>query len=169
MKLTDLQPLEKWVRLEETIVKRFGLDANVFDVDGIRISSFKSWANRLCPAIKATDKGQSFICAVAHMNVAAQAKNERRAVVEECDAGLIKLVAPIFVKDEFIGAVGACGYLFEDGEVDDYMIQRTTGIVEETILSLSGDIRRISREKAEELTAFISSEIERIIQSTDAV
>lgn len=165
MQLTDLQPMEKWMILEKRIVDRFGLDANVFDVSGVRISTFKNWANRLCPAIKATDKGQSFICAVAHMNVAALAKNERRGVLEECDAGLVKLVVPIFVEDEFIGAVGACGHLLDEGEVDEYMIHRTTGIEEERILSLSSDIPRISRQKAEELVAFVTSEIERVVHT----
>jgi hypothetical protein len=72
MKLTDILPTAKWVELEKQIVERFGVDSNIFNVDGVRISEFKAWANDLCPAIKATDKGQSFICAVAHMNLAAR-------------------------------------------------------------------------------------------------
>ena len=99
MKLTDICPVEKWVELEKEIHDRFGLDSNVFNVDGIRISEFKAWVNKLCPAIKATDKGQSFICAVAHMNLAVMAKNSEEAVVEECDAGLVKIVIPIFLKE----------------------------------------------------------------------
>ena len=58
--------------------------SNVFNTDGIRITNNKVWVNRLCPAIKATDKGQSFICAVAHMNLANQAREEHRPVIEEC-------------------------------------------------------------------------------------
>ena len=73
MKLTDILPLEKWVELENDIHNRYGMDVNVFNTDGVRISEFKQWVNKLCPAVKATDKGQSFICAVAHMNIASQA------------------------------------------------------------------------------------------------
>ena len=111
MKLTDLLPLEEWIAFEQELNQRFGLDTNVFDINGYRISDFKQWANQLCPAIKATDKGQSFICAVAHMNVAGQAMQTKGPVIEECDAGLVKIVIPIYVKDEFIGAVGAWGGL----------------------------------------------------------
>ena len=81
---------------------------NVFDTKGYRISELKNWANRLCPEIKATDKGQSFICAPAHMNIATLAMRSRQTVVEECDAGMLKLVVPIFANDEYIGAFGAC-------------------------------------------------------------
>ena len=118
MKLTDICPLEKWVELEQDIHDRFNIDSNVFNIDGIRISEHKAWVNKLCPAIKATDKGQSFICAVAHMNLATMAKNSSKAVVEECDAGLVKIVVPIFANNTFIGAVGACGLLMQDDEVD---------------------------------------------------
>jgi hypothetical protein len=75
MKLTDLLPLEKWKEFEEDVTRRSNLGANVFNMDGIRITDYKSWANRLCPAIKATDKGQSYICAVAHMNLPAALKS----------------------------------------------------------------------------------------------
>ena len=86
MKLTDLQSREKWIELEKEINRRSGLQASVFDIDGIRITDYKSWANRLCPEIKATDRGQSYICAVAHQNLAVQAQKTHLPVVEECDA-----------------------------------------------------------------------------------
>ena len=92
MQLTDIAPVESWVELEKEINRRSGLDANVFNTKGYRISDLKNWANSLCPEIKATDKGQSFICAPAHMNLAVQAMKTKRAVIEECDAGLIKMV-----------------------------------------------------------------------------
>jgi len=163
MKLTDLLPLEQWVALEKEIHQRSGLDANVFGTDGVRISEFKAWVNRLCPAIKATDKGQAFICAVAHMNLAAQAKNTAAPVIEECDAGLMKLVVPIFFRGEFVGAVGACGALLDDGEIDDFMINKTTEIDEETIESLASGIPGIGIEDAEELADFIRARIEKIV------
>lgn len=164
MKLTDLLPLEKWVELEKEVTRRSGLDVSVFNTNGIRITDFRQWANNLCPAIKATDKGQSFICAVAHMNLAEQARQTRKSVIEECDAGLLKLVVPIFAGDEFLGAFGGCGYLLDDGEVDTFMINKTTDIEEEEIERLSQDIKSISTDEAESLVRYISDEIEKIIR-----
>lgn len=163
MKLTDLLPLEGWVALETEIHRRFGLDANVFDPSGVRISEFKAWVNRLCPEIKATDKGQSFICAVAHMNIAAQAMQTRQPVVEECDAGLVKIVVPVFVGDEFLGAVGACGVLLDDGEVDTFLIEKVAGIEEKTTRPLIAGIPEITSGKAEEITRFIQEKIDGIV------
>ena len=124
MELTDLAPLERWMALEKDIHQKSGLDTNVFDTRGYRISELKNWANRLCPEIKATDKGQSFICAPAHMNIAALARRCQQPVIEECDAGMLKLVVPIIVNDEYVGAVGACGFLLDDGEVDSFLVKK---------------------------------------------
>ena len=162
MELTDLLPLEKWKELEKEITRKSGLDANIFNIDGIRITDYKNWANRLCPAIKATDKGQSYICAVAHMNLSAQAKQTQESLVEECDAGLVKIIVPIFKKDEFLGAVGACGFLLDDGEVDSFLVNMTTGIDEEEIERLSADIETISIGKARIILSFIEEEISKI-------
>ncbi len=163
MKLTDIYPVEKWVELEQEIHDRFHLDSNVFNVDGVRISEFKAWVNKLCPAIKATDKGQSFICAVAHMNLAVMAKNSGKAVVEECDAGLVKIVIPIFMRETFLGAVGACGLLMDDGEVDSFLVNKITDIEEKKVENLSKDIGSISSNKIKELISFVEDKIDHIL------
>lgn len=167
MKLTDLLPIEKWKAFEEEITGRFGLDANIFNIDGIRITDYKHWANRLCPAIKSTDKGQSYICAVAHMNLAVQGKQTGKSLVEECDAGLVKIIVPVIVKDEFIGAFGACGLLLDNGEVDPFLINMTTGIDEKEIERLSEDIGSISYDKAKSIVAFIEDKLHRIIRGVE--
>lgn len=163
MNLTDIWPLEKWVELENDIHMRYGMDANVFNTDGIRISEFKQWVNKLCPAVKATDKGQSFICAVAHMNLAVQAMQTRKPVIEECDAGLVKIVVPIFLDETFLGAVGACGLLLDDGETDTFLINKITGIEEETAERLSADIGTISNKIAAALASDVTLRVEGIV------
>jgi ligand-binding sensor protein len=164
MELTDLQSVDEWMALEKEIHERFGLDTNVFNTDGIRITPYKSWVNRLCPEIKATDKGQSFICAVAHMNLAAMARNSGKTVVEECDAGIVKIVVPIFMADSFIGAVGACGKCLDDGEVDTFLINRITGIDEKKVQDLARDMACISSETIAELIRFAEERVQKIVK-----
>ena len=163
MKLTDLAPLEKWIALEKDIHKQSGLDVNVFDTKGYRISKFKNWANRLCPEIKATDKGQSFICAPAHMNIATLAMRSKQPVIEECDAGMLKLVVPIILNDEYVGAVGACGFLLDDGEVDSFLVNKMTDINEDKVEKLTEGIDSITTEKAEILAQYIENQIAEIV------
>ena len=168
MELIDILPVEKWIEFEKDIHERSGLASNVFDVHGIRVTEYKVWVNRLCPVVKAHDSGQSFICAVAHMNIADMARQRMNTVIEECDAGLVKLVVPIFVRGEFLGAVGACGLLLDDGDVDSFMVNRTIEIGEEKVEGLSDDIKRISTEEVEALGEYISDRIEKILADFDS-
>jgi ligand-binding sensor protein len=163
VELTDLLPLEQWTQIENEIHEHSGLESNVFNTDGIRITDNKVWVNRLCPAIKATDKGQSFICAVAHMNLANQAKDEKRPVIEACDAGLMKIVVPIFVDGNYIGAVGACGLLPAGGEVDAFLVNKMTDIDEANIEALCEDLAVIEKNSAEEVAQFIWEKIEAVV------
>ncbi len=163
MKLTDILPLEKWMEFEQEISRRSGLGANVFGTDGVRITDFHHWPNRLCPAIKATDKGQAFICAVAHMNLATEAVKTGKPVIEECDAGLMKMVVPIIVHGEYLGAVGACGLLRDDNEPDAFLVNKITEIDEEKVEELAQGIANISSDKVKSLEEFIVGEIQRIV------
>ena len=163
MKLTDLAPLDRWIEFEKDIHQKSGLDVNVFDTKGYRISEFKNWANRLCPEVKATDKGQSFICAPAHMNIANLAMRSKQPVIEECDAGMLKLVVPIFSNDEYVGVVGACGFLLDDGEVDSFLVNKMTDISEEKVERLAEGINSITTEKAEILAQYITDQISKIV------
>ena len=165
MKLTNIAPLEKWLELEQKINERSGLNASVFDVAGVRITEFKRWANKLCPIIKADEKGQNYICAVAHQNIAAQAERTQQPVISECDAGLMKLVAPIFVNGQFLGVAGGCGHILENGEVDTFMVNKTIGIDEGKLKDLSADIQVMTMEEAEALTQFIQHEVDQIIKA----
>ena len=137
MKLIDILPLENWVEIEQEINRQSGLNAAVYDVEGVRITDFKKWANRLCPALRETEKGQKFICAVAHQNIAARTIKTRKTVVDECDAGLMKFAVPIFVEEEFLGAAGGCGLLRNQEQVDAYLVHRTTDLDEKVIEELA--------------------------------
>lgn len=163
MQLTDICPLEKWAELEQEIYERSGLNPAVYDIHGIRINANPRWPNRLCPEIKAVPKGQSFICATAHMNLAAMAKESREPVIEECDAGMVKLVVPIFYDGEFLGAAGGCGLMLDQGEVDTFLVNKITDMAEDKIESLSQNIPSITMQAARELTDLIQQRIAGIV------
>ncbi len=163
MELTDICPLSTWETLENDIFKKFNFQGSVFNPKGIRITEVKNWSNDLCPAIKSTEKGQSYICSVAHMNMNAIAKNTKATVVEECDAGFSKIVVPIYLEDEFLGVAGGCGLVAEDGEADTFAVNKITDMDEEKVQALAKDIPVISAEKMEAAVEFIETQVARIL------
>jgi len=87
--------------------------------------------------------------------------------VEECDAGLVKIVVPIFAKDTFIGSVGACGLLMQDGEVDSFLINKIAEIDEEKVDTLSQGINSISNDKIQKLISFIEDRLAELLRHAD--
>jgi len=164
MKLVDILPVEKWIEIEKEINRRSGFNAGVYDDQGMRITDFKKWANRLCPSIRETDKGLKFICSVAHQNVAAQVLRTRETVVDECDAGLMKFAVPIFVDGKFLGVVGGCGKLRGKAKVDAYLVHRTAGLDEKGIGELAGDIEIIAEDKLESVITYVENKVDEVIE-----
>mgnify|MGYP002630601255 CR=1 FL=1 len=164
MEITKIAPIESWEKIENSLFELYNLQGSVFNTDGIRITKTKNWSNRLCPVIKSIDKGQSFICAVAHMNMANQAKQTKKQVIEECDAGLLKLLVPIFFKDEYVGVIGGCGLLAEESEIDTFAINKLIDMDDDKIGFLSSDIPLITNEKACLVCEYIKEQLDKIIK-----
>ncbi len=165
MNLTDIAALENWIELEKKINDCTGLNASVFDDAGVRITNFKKWANKLCPVIKSNQKGQNFICALAHQNIAAQAALTHQPVMERCDAGLMKLVVPVFIEGEFTGAVSGCGCLLNNDDVDEFMIHKTIDLSHEKLMGLSRDIPVMTPKEVNAHIRFIQNEVDRMVKA----
>jgi ligand-binding sensor protein len=168
MELLDICSLETWKALEKEIRENSGLNAAVFDIQGVRIIPPVNWPNRLCPEIKADPKGQSFICATAHMNLANQARDSRKPVIEECDAGMLKLVVPIYAGEAFVGAVSGCGLLLDDGEADSFLINKITGMQEDRVEDLAAGMGAISMDRAQAICRLIQSRVDALVNSDAA-
>ena len=164
MKLVEIMPIEGWVEIEKEIHQMAGLNAAVYDVNGQRITDFKGFANRLCPTLRETGKGQQFICAVAHQNVASLAAKTGENVVAECDAGLMKFVVPIIVDDDFLGTAGGCGLLRDREQVDAYLVHRTTGLDEDEVRHLAENINVISSDTLQHVLAYIETKVAEAVQ-----
>lgn len=163
MELVDIMPLEKWVEVEKEINRRSGLNAAVYDIRGLRITDFIQWANQLCPSLRATEKGLQSICSVAHQNVAARVLKTRQTVIDECDAGLMKFAVPIFAQEEFVGVAGGCGKLRGQGQVDAYLVHRTTDLAGDLVNDLSGSVETISQDRLESVINYVENRVGEII------
>ena len=164
MELVDIMPLEKWEEIEKEINTRSGLNAAVYDARGKRITNFIKWANRLCPSLRATEKGLQSICSVAHQNVAARAAKTRHTVIDACDAGLMKFAVPIFVQEEFVGVAGGCGKLRGQGQVDAYLVHRTTELDEDVVNDLAVDIETINEGMLESVVQYVEERVDEVIE-----
>lgn len=161
--MTDIISEEKWAELEREVYERFGVNACVYNGQGFTFTGQKLFANSVCPAIKARPEGLQTICSVAHQNMAAIAKNTGKTVIEECDAGLMKICVPVSVNDEFVGVIGGCGRLPEDGEVDSFAVEMAAGIPEDEVAKLAKQCTVMSNEEAEKMAKFLEDFVDGVL------
>ncbi|HIC91502.1 MAG TPA: hypothetical protein EYP21_05490 [Syntrophaceae bacterium] len=164
LQLMDLLPVDEWIELSKEINKNFGLQAVTFDKDANALHKPPVWANVLCPLIKGDKEGGAFICAQSHIVMANKAKVERKPVVEDCNAGFVKVVVPVFVGDDFLGVTGGCGLVREDGEVDTFFVAKTLHKNEEEVRDLLSRVKTISPQKLEEFVSYIQLRVKEIVQ-----
>ncbi len=163
MVLTDILSVDEWAAFEKELYNRFHINCTVYNTSGVGVTGKPNWCNKLCPEIKANKDSLAAICAPGNQNFMAQAKQTQKAVIGECDAGLIKIAVPIFYKDEFLGTAGGCGLLTEDGSVETFMIEKTLGLNEEEIAVLCDGLNSMSEEQADEMALFIEKRIDQYL------
>jgi len=151
----DFAPTALWVRFEKNIHELFKLNAAIFDPAGERVTKSLNWANPLCPAVKSTKKGQVLICGAAHQRVATEAVKNRAPVISACDAGMLKIVTPIYSGPSLVGVASGCGSLSERGEIDCELVSMLTELPQEEIIRLSRQVPLMSSEAVGAAVAFM--------------
>lgn len=162
MIMTDLLTKEKWLELEKTLHNDWGVNACAYDANGMTFTGFKNFVNPLCAEIKSHPKGIQAICSVAHQQMAKRAEGSGKTVIEQCDAGLLKICTPVFHDGEFVGIVGGCGRVPVDSEVESFTVHKAINVPLENVESLASEVPDITMERAREMAGFLEDFVARI-------
>jgi len=163
IELTDILTKEDWSKFEKALFDRFKINSTVYDASGKGITGKPNWCNRLCPEVKANQESLAAICATGNQNFMAQAKQSKKPVIGECDAGLIKIAVPIFISGEFMGIAGGCGLLPAGGEVETFLIEKTMRMSKEQVTQLCDGLGDMTDQQAKEMAMFIEKRIARYV------
>ena len=163
MILTDLLSLNEWNEFTKDLHEKFAICCAVSDANGDHVSQYENWCNRICPVIKQKPEAIAAICAVAAQHFTLETKMTQKPLVSECDIALVKMAVPIFVGDIFLGTVGACGLLPEEGEVEEFMVQKSTELKESEVLELIEGIPTMSETRIREFTEYTAARIAEIV------
>lgn len=158
MELTDKIPLERWKSIANGLHERFGLNGTVYKKDNYILVKSDGWANTVCPAIKSGDS--VVVCSSAQQRLSSMAREKRDCVVDECDAGFVKFLMPLYVDSEFAGMIGGCGCLAEDTEIDTFHLSKL--LQKEDIEDLLGSARHISEDALREAMQYVRDQLREI-------
>ena len=148
MEMYDIKPKEEWQRVLDTVYRELGMPSAITDKENV-VLQVSGQRNPLCAKIRSIKEASAFICSQAQQFMAEVAKEERRPVIEFCDAGMLKLVIPVFRQNDFVGTLTACGAYIGGEELEDFFIEKSTKLNEQEIKALiqqvpEGDLQKIS-------------------------
>jgi len=149
----DLMSREEWSVFERELNERTGLHTCTYDDAGVKVTAYRKWSNLLCPVIRADQASALAICGVPQDAHATQARRDRMTVIDECEAGLVKICVPVFLGEEYLGQVGCCGVLMEGREVESDLVAMATGLTTMAVENLSKDIQRVTPDEIEALAS----------------
>jgi ligand-binding sensor protein len=161
MELTNIMPIENWKQLADDIYTLFGLNGGVLDKNNTLVCSSTRWANKICPEIKGGDN--RILCASAQKRLSKMAEGKKEPAIDECDAGFVKFVVPIFSDDEFLGTISGCGSSLGDTEVDAFYIGKLLNREEKEIKVLLTTVPHVSQDKITEAIRYIQEKMNKIL------
>jgi len=162
MELTDIQTVEEWKKLADEIFNRYGLNGTVYKPDNFKLVKSDNWANKICPIIQG---GKNVvICGASQKRISNLAIESKEPISEECEAGFMKFVVPLFVKGELLGMVGGCGCLLSGSNVDTFYLSKLLKKDEKDIKELLPSVPQLSREKLQEAIKFVKEKLDEILK-----
>jgi ligand-binding sensor protein len=158
MTLMELKSKEEW----ESILDRFSRDANmtaclIDDTGKPLLCRFDRYP--LCQSIRDSEEAATFICSQINISMLAVVKKTRRPEVDVCDAGLLRVVVPIFQDGALVGQIAACGLASEDEELGSFVVAKQLGISEERVKELARSTPFGSEEELQQLAARLYDEV----------
>jgi ligand-binding sensor protein len=146
----DLHSREIWQELLDEMQSSLGLPASLVGPDNIILQS-SGERNELCQEIRGREKALPVICGQSQQFMAKLAQSQKNFVLELCEAGMAKLVVPVFRDQEYLGTVTACGCLLPGTEIERYLIEKTADIDENTIAETAAKVPIVRKEKIQNL------------------
>ncbi|MCD6561565.1 MAG: PocR ligand-binding domain-containing protein [Deltaproteobacteria bacterium] len=160
MDVYDIKSKEEWQDILDDVSHELGIPASLADnKNAILQSSGKR--NELCLKIRANSQALTFICGQTQQFMAEQAKSTKRPFIDACEAGMSKFVLPLFLKGEWVGSFTACGACIPGNEIEDFIIQKNSGLSEEEINLLKVHVPQIEESKFVETANRLFNELQK--------
>ncbi len=130
----ELKSDEQWIEILRELSSETGMAATLTDAQG-GILLEEGDRYELCRRIRQQIESRTFVCSQANTAMLAMVKRTLKPIVDECDAGLLRIAVPIVQEGVLIGQVVACGLRGDD--VDAFLVSKQLGISEEEAEALA--------------------------------
>ena len=138
MDLYTIHDRDTWQAMVDELAETTRMAAALTDAGGAILQSAGD-RYPLCQVIRDNREALTFICSQTNTVMLAQVRHTLQPVLEECEAGLIRVVVPIVRSGQVVGQLTACGLAGDPEEIDPFLIASQVGITEERVNELLPD------------------------------
>jgi ligand-binding sensor protein len=86
-------------------------------------------------------------------------------VVEECDAGMLKIVVPLLVNGDLAGSVSGCGRLLEDSEIEQEYVAQATRSMLRDIRGRSATVKGITMQEGDAVAETMRARVAELVSA----
>lgn len=150
LSLYDLNSRKNWQKLLDETQSSLDMPTALLDPDNVILQSIGE-RNELCREIRSRKKVKPVICGQSQQFMAEMARTKKSSVVEICEAGMVKLVVPVFHDQNYLGSITTCGCKLPETEIETYLIKKTTGIGGHAIAEIAKKVPIVQKEQLQQL------------------
>jgi ligand-binding sensor protein len=140
----EIMSAEKWDELLEELASDSLMATALMDTEGSILRS-QGKRNALCKLIRAKDEAKMSVCAQTSQAMLEMVRVSLTPVIEECEAGMLRLVIPVVRDGILVFQVAACGRLANDGQVETFLVSKLLDIEEADVTDLSRSVTLVAR------------------------
>lgn len=162
MNLLDLKSQGEWEGTLVRVAEETKMAATLTDDRGNLILEEQGKRYPLCIKIREKDASRTFICSQTSAAMLEEAKRSLKPVIDECEAGLVRMVVPICRDGVLIGQVTACGLVAKEGvEIDPFLIAKQVGVSEGEVEDWATLTPAVSKADIQRIAARLHVELNR--------
>ena len=156
----DLRSQEEWTGLLARVAEETGMTATLTDDKGNHILEEQGQRTPLCLKIREKKASRTFICSQTNVAMLREVKRTLKPLIDECEAGLVRMVVPVCHEGVLIGQVTACGLVAkEEEEIDPFLIAEQVGLSEGEVEDLATLTSAVSRKNVESIATRLHVEL----------
>jgi len=146
----DLNTREAWQELLDYMQSALGLPSALLDPENIILQSSGD-RNQLGREIRSRAKAKPVICGQSQQFMAKMARTQKTSVVDICEAGMVKLVVPLFQNQDYLGSITTCGAMLPEMAIETFLIEKATGMGKDTIDEMAEQVPTVQSEQLKQL------------------
>jgi len=160
MSVYDIKSKEEWQKILDDLCEESGMPTALVDKKSV-VLQVSGERNPLCLKIRSNNESLAFICGQTQQFMVKKAKSTQKPVIDPCEAGMLKLLIPLFLDNEFVGSITVCGSCAPGEEIEIFAIAQSTKMNEDEIRPLVKQVAEVDQEQVTGVAQRLFQEIQK--------